>query len=155
MLRQNCQTSELCIWRTAVAMETKQPSRRNNMLYMRPNRDYTKHLTWTYEMNKNLYDIYNEAKREGKGYMRRVKDIWDKSYPKHNDLTSKHLREQIMRVINKCLIRETGLVVESDRAMTRNSEQDNESAETSTENIENIEINNTNTDIHIEIQQEG
>ena len=66
---------------------------------------------------------------------------------------SKHLREQIM--INKCLIRETGLVVESDRATTRNSEQDHESAETSTENIENIEINNTNNDIHIEIQQEG
>ena len=60
-----------------------------------------------------------------------------------------------MRVINKRLIRETGLVVESDRPATRNSEQDHESAETSTENIENIEINNTNNDIHIEIQQEG
>ena len=56
-----------------------------------------------------------------------------------------------MRVINKCLIRETGLVVESDRPTTRHSEQDHESAETSTENIENIEINNTNNDIHIEI----
>ena len=44
-------------------------SRRNNMLYMRPDRDYTKHLTWTYEMNKNLHDIYNEAKQEGRGYM--------------------------------------------------------------------------------------
>ena len=122
---------------------------------MRPNRDYTKHLTWTYEMNKNLYDIYNEAKQEGRGYMQRMKDIWDKTYPKHNDLTSKHLREQVMRVINKRLIRETGLVVESDRPTTRNSEQDHESAETSTENIENTEINNTNNDIHIEIQQEG
>ena len=87
--------------------------------------------------------------------MRRMKDIWDKTYPQHNDLTSKHLREQAMRVINKRLIRETGLVVESDRPTTRNSEQDHESAETSTENIENIEINNTNNDIHIEIQQEG
>ena len=27
------------------------PSGRNNTSYMRPNRDYTKHLTWTYEMN--------------------------------------------------------------------------------------------------------
>ena len=42
------------------------PSRRNNTLYMRPNRGYTEHLTWTYEMNKNLYDIYNEAKQEGR-----------------------------------------------------------------------------------------
>ena len=57
-----------------------------------------------------------------------------------------------MRVINKRLIRETGLVLESDRATTKNSEQDHESAETLTENIENIEINNTNNDIHIEIQ---
>ena len=36
---------------------------------MRPNRDYPKHLTWTYEMNENLYDIYNEAKQEGRGYV--------------------------------------------------------------------------------------
>ena len=57
------------------------PSGRNNTSYMRPDRDYTKHLTWTYEMNKNLYDIYNEAKQEGRGHMRRMKDIWDKTYP--------------------------------------------------------------------------
>ena len=51
----------------------RQTSKSRKPSFRRPNRDYSKHNTWTYEMNKDLYKI-----------------------------------SQIMRVIKKKLIRETG-----------------------------------------------
>ena len=38
--------------------------------------------------------------------MQRMKEEWDKIHPKYDYLTSKHLKEQAMRVIGKKLIRE-------------------------------------------------
>ena len=29
--------------------------------YLRPNRDYTKHMKWSYDLNKDIYNIYKEA----------------------------------------------------------------------------------------------
>ena len=26
--------------------------------YLRPNRDYTKHMTWSYDLNRDIYNIY-------------------------------------------------------------------------------------------------
>ena len=41
--------------------------------YRRPNRDYSKSITWTYELNKDVYDIYIRVKSDGSGYMKRMK----------------------------------------------------------------------------------
>ena len=42
--------------------------------------------------------------------MKRMKELWDKTHSKYNHLTEKHLREQALWVINKKLIKETGLI---------------------------------------------
>ena len=40
--------------------------------YRRPNRDYTKHNTWTYELNKSLYKIYEQSNPKKWGYTNRM-----------------------------------------------------------------------------------
>ena len=41
--------------------------------YLRPNRDYTKHMTWNYNLNRDIYNIYKEAiEPNQKGYMKRM-----------------------------------------------------------------------------------
>ena len=71
--------------------------------YRHPDRDYLKSITWTYELNKDVYDIYIRVKSDGSGYMKRMKEMWDKIHPEL-DITAKNLRERAMRLINKKLI---------------------------------------------------
>ena len=71
--------------------------------YQCPNRDYSKSITWTYELNKDVYDIYIRVKSDGSRYMKRMKQMWDKIHPEL-DITAKNLRERAMRIINKKLI---------------------------------------------------
>ena len=85
-------------------------SRTKTKTYLRPNRDYTRHMTWSYNLNRDIYNIYKEAiEPNQKGYMKRRKELWDKTRFKYNHLMEKHLREQALRVINKKLIKETGI----------------------------------------------
>ena len=74
--------------------------------YLRPNRDYSNQINWSYELNKHTYEVYKVAEPSKRGYMQRMKEEWDKIHPKYDYLTSKHLREQAMGVIKKKLIRE-------------------------------------------------
>ena len=95
---------------------TKQGARsrlKTNTSYLRPNRDYTKHITWSYKL-QDIYNVYKEAEPGRRGYMKRMKDLWDQIHPKHKHLTSKHLREQTLRVIQKKLIKVTVLLPEQD-----------------------------------------
>ena len=69
--------------------------------YLRPNRDNSNQINWSYELNKDIYEVYKAAKPSKRGYMQRMKEEWDKIHPKYDYLTSKHLREQAMRVIKK------------------------------------------------------
>ena len=107
--------------------------------YLRPNRDYTKHMTWSYDLNRDIYNIYKEAiEPNQKGYMKRMKELWDKIHSKYNHLTEKHLREQALWVINKKLIKETGLITNETQQTTRadNKENINQPVENNEDNIE-------------------
>ena len=107
--------------------------------YLRPNRDYTKHMTWSYDLNRDIYNIHKEAiEPNQKGYMKRMKELWDKTHSKYNHLTEKHLRKQALRVINKKLIKETGLITNEAEQTTRadNEEKIDQPVEINKDNIE-------------------
>ena len=67
-----------------------------------------------------------------------MKELWDKTHSKYNHLTKKHLREQPLRVINKKLIKETGLITNEAEQTTRadNEENIDQPVENNEDNIE-------------------
>ena len=61
----------------------------------RRNRNYKKQLNWTYELNKDLFDCYNEAREDpSKGYMKSLKILWDTPHSELNHFNEKYLRQQ-------------------------------------------------------------
>ena len=72
--------------------------------YRRPTRDYTRSTKWTYEMNKKLYQLYKDSKPGKRGYMNRLKELWDKKYEIYNNFTAKHLAEQVRNIKKKKLL---------------------------------------------------
>ena len=121
--------------------------------YRRPNRDYSKSITWTYELNKDVYDIYIRVKSDGSGYMKRIKQMWDKIHPEL-DITAKNLRERALRIMNKKLIRETGPILEQQETIQElqqgenrasNTDAPEKNSETNTENIEEGHVSDTET----------
>ena len=71
--------------------------------YRRPLRDYTTHIEWTCELNRDLFRLYLESKPSVSRYMQRLKDLWDKDHPNLNHLSKKHLREQAVRIRKRVL----------------------------------------------------
>ena len=51
-------------------------------------------MDWTYELNKDIYRIYLEIKPSERGYMKRLKEMWDKEHPQLSHMTAKHLAVQ-------------------------------------------------------------
>ena len=68
-----------------------QTSKSRKPSFERPNRDYSKHNTWTYEMNKDFYKIYVHTNPKERGYTNRMKEKWDSLHPELNIFTAKHL----------------------------------------------------------------
>ena len=65
----------------------------------RRNRDYTKQFDWTYHLKRDVYNCYLRAKEISKiGYMKRLKNYWDKLHPEFNFLSDKNLRDQASRM---------------------------------------------------------
>ena len=135
---------------------TAQVGRRTNsgkVSYQCPNRDYSKSVTWTYELNKDVHDIYIRVKSDGYGYKQRMKEMWDKIHPEL-DITAKNLRERAMRIINKKLIRETALILEQQETIQElpqgenrasNTDAPEKNSETNTENMEEGHVPDTET----------
>ena len=70
----------------------------------RRNRDYRSHITWTYELNRDLYECYKNTKPEEKEYTLKMKEIWDELRPKYAHLATKRLSEQARRIVEKNLV---------------------------------------------------
>ena len=135
----------------------------------RRNRDYRSHITWTYELNRDLYECYKNSQPEEKKYTLRMKEIWDELRPKYAHLTTKHLAEQARRIVKKNLVanaqerpttgmqtrrnhREANMVAEqTSEHVTQpvNTEGDNPMEE----NTSNIETPQDNTD-HVNTDQQ-
>ena len=77
---------------------------RMNVSYQR-NRDYSKNLEWTYELNNDVYDCYKRARNDPAiGYMKRLKSFWDRLHPEYDYLNEKQLRQQATFVEKKKLV---------------------------------------------------
>ena len=116
---------------------------------MKRDRDYSTHITWTYDLNKDLYKCYKDTNKSIYGHATRMKDLWDKRHSMLAHLTSKHLTTQATRVIKKKLIPE---VTEDDITCNKTDQNDNQICERlephnqTTENIpqnsEHLEVDN-------------
>ena len=73
---------------------------------VRRNRDYSKSITWKYELNIDIHYCFLEADKSTPGYMARLKILWDKKHPELSHLTERQLREQANRVAKKGLVME-------------------------------------------------
>ena len=70
----------------------------------RRNRDYSKKVNWTYELNNALYTCYKGCEPDKPNYSERLKKIWDQVKPMYSYMTKKHLAEQVRRIKNKNLV---------------------------------------------------
>ena len=126
-------------------------NRSTGLSYRRPSRDYTRSTKWTYEMNKELLQLFADSKPDKRGYQKRLKELWDIRYPDHNKFTPKHLAEQVRNIKKKKLLPTTEIsrindgTGEDDRETStqetreHNEEIQTEQANSETENQEDIE----------------
>ena len=81
-------------------MATKQTI--TNISYRKSNRNYSDSISWTEDMNNDVYNFYVEARKDpSRGYMKRLKTLWDESYPEFRHLTENHLRQKATHVEKK------------------------------------------------------
>ena len=89
----------------------------------RRDRDYSKQFKWTLnkELNKDLCNCYTKARENPKkGYMKRMKVLWDDLHPELSYFNGKYLRQQSTYVTQRGYILET---------QTENEEETNVIAE--------------------------
>ena len=113
-------------------------------------RDYFKQFNWTYELNQDLYKGYTEARKvPKKGYMARMKKMWDELHLELNHFTEKYLRQQATCIKKGGHLLQTANVNNSNTENS-NVETDIQSEDTSREsnNIEVAEaiVNSNNTE---------
>ena len=83
--------------------------------------------------------------------MERMKEMWDKIHPEL-DITAKNLRERAMKIFNKKLIQETGLILEQQETIQKlpqgenqasNTDAPEKNSETNAENMEEKHVSDT------------
>ena len=95
----------------------------------RRDRDYSKQFKWTLnkELNKDLCNCYTKARENPKkGYMKRMKVLWDDLHPELSYFNGKYLRQQSIYITQRGYILET---------QAENDEETNVIAENITEMI--------------------
>ena len=90
----------------------------------RGKRDYFQHFEWSYELNSDVYKCYSKPRENPKiGYMKRLKEEWDKLHPEIAYFTQKQLRQQATFVASKSIILETNLADTTEGTSTPPTEQ--------------------------------
>ena len=70
--------------------------------------DYTNDFNWTYELKTDVYKCYVKARNDKTiGYMKRLKNLWDKIHPEYNFLSDKNLRDQAARIHKNNVVMDT------------------------------------------------
>ena len=70
--------------------------------------DYTNDFNWTYELKADVYKCYVKARNDKSiGYMKRLKNLWDKMHPEYNFLSDKNLRDQASRIHKNNVVMDT------------------------------------------------
>ena len=90
----------------------------------RRKRDYSQHFQWSYELNSDVYKCYSKARENPKiGYMKCLKEEWDKLHLELAHFTLKQLRQQATFVASKSIILETNLADTTEGTSTPPTEQ--------------------------------
>ena len=80
----------------------------------RRNRDYTKQIDWTYDLNCDLYNCYTKPKENPAiGYMKRMMQNWDIIHLEFSHLSDKNLRDQASSIITTKIVMETKFSTDS------------------------------------------
>ena len=88
-------------------MSTKQNTK--SVSYHR-NHNYSKHFEWAYELNRDVYRCYTQARSDPRiGYMKRQNQHWDELHPDLSWFNEEQLRQQATFVQSKGLILENNL----------------------------------------------
>ena len=102
-----------------------------NYISVRRNRDYSKKFNWTETLKQDVYNFYLTAREDPrKGFMQRMKNLWDAKYPMHSHITQRNLREQAVFV-------EKGMQRQSEPRITpdREDHQNNDDVINTVENV--------------------
>ena len=77
----------------------------------RRNWDYTKKkFDCTYDLKRDVYNYYLRAKENPKiGYVKKLKNYWDKLHPEFNFLSDKNLRDQASHIEKNKIVMETSM----------------------------------------------
>ena len=63
------------------------------------NREYSTNFNWMYDLKRDIYQCYLTAKGDPRiGYMKRLKEKWDKIHSEYSFVTNKSLRDQVSRI---------------------------------------------------------
>jgi len=109
----------------------------------------TKNTEWNVEMKVKLVQLEKEARSEGRGYMKRMKEKWDEEYPEQ-DLTAQCLRDNVARfkkdstIMNLVLVRSRNNVEQLHGSVDENDE-DQSAVEEERVREEVINFNNDET----------
>ena len=127
--------------------------RNTESVSFRRNGNYRRHFEWTYELNRDVYKCYTQARSDPRiGYMKRIKKHWDELHPDLSYFNEKQLRQQASFVESKDLILETNLKnyeehsqqeisIQIDEDTTSNLENPTQSNEPNDENFDENLLN--------------
>ena len=122
---------------SGIIMATRKP------VSYRTGRDYSTHFTWTYELNKDVYDCYTKARSDpSKGYTKRLKQYWDELHPQYSHFNEKQLRQQAVNVEKKQNTLAANLCT---RREPNESDEQIEIVDETIETIEEIIVSENNT----------
>ena len=114
---------------------------RKPISYLR-DRDYSQHFIWTYELNKDVYNCYKNARSDRSiGYMKRLKRNWDKIHPELSHFNEKQLRQQATFVAEKEAVLATNLEhVDTENGNDTNLPNPNVSNQPTTSEVKDREV---------------
>ena len=63
---------------------------------VRKRRNYSKDMIWTQELNRDLYELYLQARAnpESGGYIKTLKKLWDDKHKEYDHLSAANLAQQ-------------------------------------------------------------
>ena len=63
---------------------------------VRKRRNYSKDMIWTQELNRDLYELYLQARAnpESGGYIKTLKKLWDEKHKEFDHLSASNLAQQ-------------------------------------------------------------
>ena len=106
----------LYFWKEILNQNYSHVNSNNGKFSYRNNRDYKKQCNWTCKLNKDLFDCCTKTREDpNKGYMKRMRDIWDTLHTELNHFNEKYLRQRATYIQQRHFILETQTVANSNK----------------------------------------